>query len=33
LLCLHLRPIYHVVYMGSYQPALWEILSWSRFRA
>ncbi len=33
LLCLHLRPINHVVYMGSYQITLWEILSWSRFRA
>jgi hypothetical protein len=27
LLHLHLRPINHVVYMGSYQPTLWEILS------
>ena len=27
LLRLHFRPINHVVYMGSYQPTLWEILS------
>ena len=27
LLHLHLRPINHVVFMGPYQPTLWEILS------
>ena len=33
LLHLHLRPINHVVFMGPYQPALWEILSRRRLHA
>ena len=30
---LHLRPINLVVYKGSYQLKLWDILSWGRLHA